>query len=538
MKTIKNYLLGAVLFATAMGGFSSCGNLDESPYTFIDPNSYYKTEAEVNTGLNTVYNRFRNLFRDNNQMFLANLELFTEQAWPTYPKNGMNTLTYWHDINNASFSDLGVYNTWAWNYVTINDANIVIARAQEVKMSEEAKNRIQGQAYFLRAYSFWYLLRLFGGVPLPTEYTKGVDGLEMGRASVDSTYARVIEDLETAISMLPERGAQGYDVWRASKGSAQALLGEVYLYRATMNNNNAEDLKKAKEYSLAVINSGKYSLMPEFTDQYYWFNQAGAKNNAEAVFEMQFSAEYGQDNGMHIRFGLGRTYNKYMGCYQYARMGVSALLNEEMVNNGDKRAKAFLTYFEDDADNKYQFNATTYKWECINNPSLTVTNDKGVELRCPFNCKYFDQHTDFSLQHPCANFPMIRYSEVLLNYAEASNLLGGNDAVTYINMIRNRAGLANFTGTGKEAIDEEIFQQRRYEFVGEGKLYFDELRRNVIGQYNEEKCKRGLALGMPYFEKELEFKAGRNFLFMIPQKDLDGNAALKGAQNPKNEPIR
>ena len=535
MKTFKKYFIGAALFVAAMGSFSSCGNLNEEPYTFIDPSSYYKTESEINTALNTVYNRFRNLFRDNNQMFLANLELFTEQAWPTYPKNGMQNLNYWYDIDNASYGDMGVYKTWAWNYNTINDANIVISRAEGVNMSQTSKDWIQGQAYFLRAYSYWYLLRLFGGVPLPTDYTKGTEGLEMPRASVAETYARIIEDLETAIEKLPVRGTSGYDVWRVSKAAAQALLGEVYLYRASMNNNNADDLELAKNYSKAVIDGGKYSLMPNFTDQFYWFNEAGAKNNQESVFELQFSAEYGQDNGMHIRFGLGRTYNKFMGCYQYARMGVSGYLHQEMVNNGDKRAEAHLTYFEDDNGNKYQYNATTLKWECINNPSLTVTNDKNMELRCPFNCKYFDQHTDFSLQHPCANFPMIRYSEVLLNYAEASNLLGGSDAITYINMVRNRAGLPNFTGSGKDAIDEEIFQQRRYEFVGEGKIFFDELRRNVIGDYCEAKCKRGVNDKMPYFESELLFKATRNFLFMIPQTDLDSNPAMKGQQNPNNK---
>lgn len=533
MKTIKNYLLGAALFVAAIGGFSSCGNLDEKPYTFIDPGTYYNNEGEINAALNTVYNRFRNMYRDNNQMFLANLELFTEQAWPTYPKNAMNTLTYWHDIDNASFGDMGVYKTWGYNYVTINDANIVISRADAVNMSQQTKDWVKGQAYFLRAYSYWYLLRLFGGVPLPTDYTKGIEGLEMPRATVDETYERIIEDLTMAEELLPARGTKGYDVWRASKAAAQALLGEVYLYRASMNNNNSEYLTKARDYSKKVIDSNIYSLMPEFTDQYYWFNEAGAKNNQESVFELQFCPEYGQDNGMHIRFGLGRTYNNYMGCYQYARMGVSSFLHQEMVNNGDKRANANLTYFEDDKGNKYQFDAQAIKWVCLNDPSLTVTNDKNMELRCPFNCKYFDQHTDFSLQHPCANFPMIRYSEVLLNYAEASNLLSGTDAINYLNMIRKRAGLADFTDNSQSAIDEEIFQQRRYEFVGEGKIYFDELRRNVIGQYNEEKCHKGYTMGMPYFESELEFKADRTFLFKIPQTDLDSNPAL--VQNPNNK---
>ncbi len=538
MKTIKKFLIGTTLVAAVIGGFSSCGNLDESPYTFIDPGSYYKTEGEVNAALNTVYNRFRNMYRDNNQMFLANLELFTEQAWPTYPKNSMQTLNYWYDINNASFGDMGVYKVWGYNYVTINDANIVLARADVVK-DETHKAWIQGQAYFLRAYSYWFLLRLFGPVPLPTDYTKGLDGLEMPRATEAETYDRIIKDLEAAIEMLPERGTSGYEIWRATKASAQALLGEVYLYRATIKGGSyseyESDLRAAVSYSEAVIKSGKYQLMENFTDQFYWFNEAGAKNNVEAVFELQFSPEYGQDNGMHIRFGLGRTYNHYMGCYQYARMGVSSYLHQEMVKNGDRRANAHLTYFEDDAGYSYLFDADKIKWYCPTDPSKIVTNDKNMELRCPFNCKYFDQHTDFSLQHPCANFPMLRYSEVLLNYAEALNLLNDGDPLKYLNMVRNRAGLTNFTKTDKAAVDEEIFQQRRYEFVGEGKIFFDELRRGVLGQYCEEKCSRGLAEGMPYFESKLNFRAGKNFLFKIPQTDLDSNPALE--QNPDNVPV-
>ena len=127
--------------------------------------------------------------------------------------------------------------------MSINRANVVLGRVDGVSMSDQSKNWIKGQALFLRGYTYFHLLRLFGGVPITTKYTNGIDGLDIPRSSVEETYNRVIEDLKQAEALLPTRGTSGYDVWRVSQGAAQAALGEVYLYRATMNDNNVEDLK-------------------------------------------------------------------------------------------------------------------------------------------------------------------------------------------------------------------------------------------------------------------------------------------------------
>lgn len=534
MKALK-YMIAAigVTAATATGlTFTSCSNLDETPYTFMDPDSYYKTESEIQTALTGTYNRFRRLYSGNNALYLAQIEMLTEQGWPTYNKDNMHELSQWTHANSASVG--GVTKIWGYAYECINRANVVLGRVDGVSMSDEAKNRIKGQALFLRGYTFFHLLRLYGGVPLPTTYTNGLDGLEIARASVDETYARVIEDLEQAVSLLPQRGAADYDVWRASKGAAQAALGEVYLYRASMNDNNADYLKKAKEYSYEVIKSGTYELMPEFTDNFYWFN-ANAKNCKESVFELQYSAQTGQSNCMHIRFGLGRTNNAYMGCYQYARFAVSGLLYKEMVDNGDKRAKAMLTYFEglsgptasDLTSQPTTYNVNTLSWE------PKAWNDRSTELRTVFNCKYFDNRTDYSLMMPCANFPIFRYSEVLLNYAEAANLLSAGDGLTELNMVRQRAGLANLpVGTSQADIDADILNQRRYEFVGEGKVFFDELRKDKLADFATEKCKKAMELGIPYMNSEIVFKPEKTYLFKIPQSDLDSNKALE--QNPDN----
>lgn len=539
MKAIKYIMAGFAMATIATMGvtLSSCSDLDEKPYTFIDPNSYYKSQEEVESALTATYNRFRRIYSGNNALYVAHLELLTEQGWPTYTKDDMQGISQWSYANSETVG--GVMKIWGYAYECINRANIVLGRVNDVSMSDEARNRIKGQSLFLRGYTYFHLLRLWGGVPLTTTYTNGVENLENPRASLDETYARVIEDLTMAEEYLPTRGTAGYDVWRASKGAAQAALSEVYLYRASMSDNNTEYLTLARDYAKKVIDSNVYELMPEFTDNFYWFN-LNAKNCKESVFELQFSAQSGQANGMHIRFGLGRTNNEYMGCYQYARFGVSSLLYREMLNNGDKRANALLSYFEglcgptsnksDMVSQPCTFNVNTLMWE------PKAWNDKGGEMRAVFNCKYFDQHTDYSLQMPNANFPIFRYSEVLLNYAEAANLLSAGSGLAQLNQVRQRAGLAALpAGTSQADIDNDILNQRRYEFVGEAKVFFDELRKDKLADFATEKCTQTKALGITYMNGDIVFKPKKTYLFKIPKSDLESNSALTGAQNPDNE---
>jgi hypothetical protein len=517
MKTIKYIIAGAILATTMLGGMSltSCSDLDEHPYTFIDPASFYNTEEEIDATLAGVYNRYRNMYNANSQLYLAQIELLTDQAVPTYNKNNMELINKWDGVQNASASN-GVHRIWAACYEAVNRANIVLGRVDNVEMSEEARNRIKGQAYFLRGYAFFSMARCFGALALPLTYTNGVENLELARSTYAETYDQIISDFKEAEALLPVRGTSGYDVWRASKGAAQAALGEVYLLRASMADVNGETASQneyytqARDYSKKVIDSGVYGLMDNYVDQFYWFNESGAKNCKESVFELQYSAAQSQNNGMHIRFGLGRTYSNYMGCYQYSRMGVSPYIYTEMLANGDKRADVFLTYFEENDGTSHTFNPNTLHWEPY------ITNDRNVEHTCVFNCKYFDQHTDASLQRPNANFPIIRYAEVLLNYAEAANYLNAGSGIECLNQVRQRAGLAPFSGSQAE-IDEEIF--------------FDELRRDVLADRSAAKLARGFADKLSYFDSaEPLFKPQKSFLFLIPQGDLDSNPAL--VQNP------
>jgi hypothetical protein len=158
---------------------------------------------------------------------------------------------------------------------------------------------------------------------------------------------------------------------------------------------------------------------------------------------------------------------------------------------------------------------------------------KGWQSCTPGNGKYYDFKTDASLLMSANNFMILRYSEVLLNYAEALNQLnaGSAEALKYLNMVHQRAGLSALSVTSQTDLDNAIFQERGWEFIGEGKLYFDELRTNRLGKNVYDFISKGVAEGMNYFRK-LNFVPQKSFLWKIPKTDLDSNSALE--QNPDN----
>lgn len=178
----------------------------------------------------------------------------------------------------------------------------------------------------MRAYSYFYLVKIFGGVPIPESYTSGLEGLEIPRKSVEEVYTYLIADLEYCESVLPQRGMADYDVWRISKGAAQGLLSEVYLYRASMEGNK-DFYQKCADYCKKIVDSGIYQLMPNYLDLWYAFNPTGAKNNMESLLELQYAAVSGEDNSMHRMFGTfgDSYYNAEGGSYFYLRTGLPSM---------------------------------------------------------------------------------------------------------------------------------------------------------------------------------------------------------------------
>jgi hypothetical protein len=524
MKLIRYIILSCTVLI-----FSQCTDLTEEPYTFLSPNNYYNNGEELGRALVGVYDGYQREF-NGYYKYIMYLEVRTEFGSPAYAKDNMHLWNVWNDVNNA---DKMVITNWDDAYDIINRANLVIGRGADVEMDESLKARFFAEARFMRAATYFNLVRLYGGLPIPESFTEGLEGLEIPRKSVDETYTYIIKDLEYAIENLPTKSEyDANDIWRASKGAAQSLLGDVYLTRGGMTGDETY-FQKAKDYTEAVIQSAEYALEPDFKDLWYWWN-TNNKNGMESVFEIQYGGVDSEYNNTHTMFGVNIT-EYTLGCYMYRRFGPSISHYLSYSDTDARKEGSFLTRFN-----------TTEK----GNPShildtlVFVPEDKGFypgsrgwKTASPGNLKFYDRTPESAtLKKPQATSYVIRYADVLLNYAEAENELNGPTASAYkaVNDVRNRADLddlpANLT---KEQFADSIYRERGWEFVGEGLLYFDEIRTDRIGENVKKHVEWGNDEGIyMYVDAPLEFVPSKDFLFKIPQYDLDSNPAL--VQNPDN----
>jgi len=522
MKSLKY-----ILFSLLVAGFTGCTDLTEDTYTFLSPNNYYNSADDLEMALTGVYDGYQEAFV-RYYKYIMQLEVMTEFGAPAYAKDNVHLWNVWSDINNA---DKMVFGNWDDAYSAINRANLVIGRGADIDMDESLKARFFGEARFLRAAIYFNLVRMYGGLPIPETFTEGLDGLEISRKTVAETYDYIVADLEYAIEELPVKSDYASsDVWRASKGAAQALLGDVYLTMGDMMSDDSY-YQKAKDYLGDVIASNEYDLEPDFKDLWYWWN-TGNKNGIESVFEIQFGNYSNEYNNLHIMFGVNIT-EQTIGCYMYRRFGPTI--------------DHYLSYSDQDARKEGTF-LTSFNQTEKGNPSnilgtLTfVPEDKGFypgsegwKTASPGNIKFYDRTEESaSLKKPQADFYAIRYADILLNYAEAENNLNGatTDAYDKINAVRNRSNLDDLpAGLSQEQMADSIYRERGWELVGEGQLFFDELRTNRIGENVKKHVDWGVANGI-YMYTPLEFVPSKDFLFKIPQYDLDSNPALE--QNPDN----
>jgi hypothetical protein len=513
MKNIKFFLLSGIVFS-----MTGCGNLEERPYTFLSPANYYETEEQLLTSLNSVYAAYKRAFGGENYRWTMYLEDITEFGSPSYQKDDIEYWNAWSNINSASSR---TFDIWDRGYDLINRANVVLGRGRDIAMDEASKETVFGEARLLRASTMFNMVRIHGGLAIPESFTETLDGLEIPRKTVDETYQYIIEDLMYAEEKLPVKSAQR-DIWRVSKGTAQALLGKVYLTLGSMNG-DMEYFQKSKEYSKKVMDSGEYSLEPEFKDLWYWWN-TNCKNGRESIFELQYGAYSGMHNNLHVQMGLNLNGDPAVGSYMYRRVGPSITAYKSYSDNDKRKEDTFLTEIT-------LSNGGTIKFVIEDNGN--EAGSQGWKTAFPGNSKYYDRSGEsFQLQLPRANIYVLRYSEVLLNYAEAENELNGpGGAYEAINKVRERAGLDALSGLTSQQMSDSIYRERGWEFIGEAQLYFDELRTNRIGENLKKHWEDSRDIYL-YKGWQLEFVPDKNFLWKIPQGDLDSNPAL--VQNPDN----
>lgn len=343
---------------------------------------------------------------------------------------------------------------WSWMYNGVNRTNFIMEFKD--KTDFPGKNGVIAQTRFLRAYYYFELVKWFGDVPLAVDTRiQFGDQFDIPRTPAAEVYAQIEEDLIFAADNLPNVQA---DIGRVTKGAALSLLGKVYLYQ-----NKFDQAAAALEQ---VINSGVYQLLTDYSTMFENDNE----NNIESVFEVQYTDVEGAGFDC-LQCSEGNVAVGFNGIRNYSgpvfESGFSFNVpTQEVVDEfeaGDIRLETAIL----DID----------AWAEDTGATFTI----GFEHTGYYNRKYIARQGDLNtgdqnLTNP-NNYRAIRYADVLLMAAEALNRGGINDnqALIYLNQVRNRAQLADLDFSGA-ALTDAIYHERRVELVGEGHHFFDLVR--------------------------------------------------------------
>lgn len=377
------------------------------------------------------------------------------------------------DASTISFAE-----AWSAHYAGIQRANQAINRLQGFEMEEALKNRLIGEAKFLRALMYFRLVQSFGGVPLITEApdeNANVNDI-LKRATKEDTYALIEKDLNEAIPVLLNKNQYNIaDLGRVTKGAAKALLAKVSMYQN----------KWPLVYSLTneIIASEDYDLTPNYED--IW-KEIG-ENNIESIFEIQARGEtptagiqgYSATQGARGTGGWGWGFNtptqNLANSYEAGdlRRDATIMFRGEILYDG--------RVVPADADNE-RYNQKAYA------SSFSDAWESGKNIR------------------------ILRYGEVLLMNAEAALTQGGNAAIS-LNKVRNRAGLGNAPVVNQMA----VWNERRFELAFEHDRYFDLVRQGRAGAVLRAHGKN--------------FVDGKHEVFPIPQEQIDKSGGIL-IQNP------
>lgn len=489
MKTIK--ILAAFGLFTVLNG---CNNyLEKTPLDSVNTSNYYQTASDAIYAINAAYQPLQRPKLYNFRIWVTDIIAGNSIVGAGGGTDGIETVNQSNFVTTSA--NAGVLDVYRGPAPGILQCNLVLQRVPAIKMDETLKNRILGEAKFLRALYYFNLVRLFGDIPLITTPLTVGDNLKLPRTPKAQVYDLIIKDLTEAQTVLPLPGTYaGSDIGRATQGSAATLLAKVHL---TLGNwSDAAAL-------CAKVKTMGYKLNPNYADNW----SVAKKNGIESIFEVQYSGNtaYGLFDDFNQASWLStftgpRGANFVGGGYGWCQP------TEEFVNNyeaGDKRKDLTVLY-----SGCPPFDGKVY------NGSYSTTGYNLRKFLVPYSISP-DANTS------PADFIVLRYADVLLMEAEALNELGRTaEAETDINLVRARAGLPPVrTGMPMDVFRKTVLNERRMELAFEGHRWFDLIRVNN-GQY-----------GLDFLHSIGKTNAQAfHLLFPIPQLEIDANPNL--VQNP------
>ena len=477
------------LIAIALLGFSfsSCSDfLEQNPQTDLSENDFYKTADDILSAVNGVYSSlqegdiygnwyvFGEIPSDNTRNQLSG-SVTTQNEFDQFYIDTQNSM---------------IANFWKAAYKVINRTNTILGRIDGIEINTELANRYKLECKFIRALMYLNLVRVYGDVPLVLKEISISESYDILREPKENVYNQIIADLKEAQG-LPVSYSTAED-GRATQGAAKALLANVYM--------TLHKYAEAETILAEIINSGRYSLLENTPgslniDGYKNVFSPVNHNSKEGIFEIQF-----------LKGGYGEGSN-YANNFAPENSGTNVVAVGGTGGNNIPEMDIYNAYEEGDLRRDFSMSLGYYD---------NRKNNEWVESR--YVCKFMDvpyQNNDAS-----NNYPVIRYADVILMYAEALNQNGKTaEACKYLNMTRRRGFGYQTTETSPvdlQTTDKAQFalmveQERRVELAFENHRWFDLIR---TGRAVEVMRSKGFSLNET------------NLICPIPQKQIDVNPKL------------
>lgn len=490
--TIKNKILALSLSLVLSAGLISCGDdfLDRAPKGELTSDNFFKDAVQAEQSVNAIYSHLRN-FNVHVFSYIGITDIASDDADKGSVPGDAGFL---QDINDFTFdaNNTAVNGIWRGYYQGVFRANQVLANVPNIEMDEELKTRLLGEARFLRAYFYFFLVRTYGDIPL-IDRPLNPDEYRQERVPAAEIYAFIEEDLNFAIANLPEKSEYpANELGRATSGAAKAYLAKVHLFQ--------NDFQAAFQVAQEVINSGEYALYPNYEAI---FRREG-EHSSESIFEVstvgleqgggasQFNEVQGIRGNPNNGWGFNNPSNDLVAAFEEndPRLGATVIFNRDTLSTGE-----------------------------------VVIADPNMGAGAKFSKKaWVPERPPIGFGNSGANIRLFRYADLLLIAAEAANELGNStDALNYLNQVRERARQGNpdilpdITTTDQADLRAAIWHERRVELAMEQHRYFDLVRQ---GQAEEVFN----ALGINWTPNKHE-------VYPIPQSEIDISGGTL-TQNP------
>jgi starch-binding outer membrane protein, SusD/RagB family len=490
-KIYTNRIPGLIAIVTIVGIFS-CKKLTENPSGIIVSSQFYKTASDATSAVNAVYSTLNSDPAGDFPLYGRQLNLLVENGSDNQIYSPSNTNPDVRALGTATYisSNSRVQKVWQQLYYGINRANIAIDNIPAIQMDTTLRARLVRESKFIRGLLYLDLVRLYGPVPLilHNPASINVNALLVGRTSADSVYAQIVTDLKDATNL--PKSYSGADLGRATGGAAHTLLAKVYLTQ--------QDWSDALVQLNIVINGGYgYALFPNYYDAF----QKATKNGKEHIFSVQFETNLGAVNSTQY---LSESFTSFNTNTFPIDIPADSSLYKLYSPTDTRRAVTFYNSV---------FNAATGQTVVFHNAYTP----------------YLNKFVDYSLSplsiqaQSGVNYPVLRYADVLLEYAEVQNELNAaptSDAYAAINQVRTRANVPNLTaGLNQSDFRDSVFLERRKEFIQEGHRWFDLVRQGgttLVDALHKFPAKSAAS--------------SKNTLFPIPLVEIQLNPKL--TQNP------